>query len=292
MSVKLKIILSFFSCFLSHSLSEETSGVYFTKFENHQLEGNVIEKVKSTDVLDCCLRCKRLTECSSINFAYKPENGFHGCVLMNRDVSKVTPSKVYHHFARLVDNCTDIVCENGGTCRKSTSNGVRCHCLQGFTGKRCETKYNWWLKINSNPVCFGTKNSSYGHFHIKQNGTVTTIQLKHLSGLMTCNKESLQTKRSNWGCGENVLYTILTDSQDRRILPQDEFIIYFPWLQYLLPGVNRNSTELTFKSFSTPMNVTAGQEYRIWFGQDLTNTTEKNNDGSSCVDVYMNGWFR
>jgi hypothetical protein len=39
------------------------------------------------------------------------------------------------------------------------------------------------------------------------------------------------------------------------------------------------------------MNVTAGQEYRIWYGQDLVNESEDNNEGTACVDVFMYGWF-
>ena len=39
------------------------------------------------------------------------------------------------------------------------------------------------------------------------------------------------------------------------------------------------------------MVVTAGQEYRIWYGHDLKNCTEDNNDGQVFADVYMYAIF-
>jgi hypothetical protein len=87
------------------------------------------------------------------------------------------------------------------------------------------------------------------------------------------------------------LFTIVTDNENKRIIPQDEFITSFGYLGYSLPGVTSTSNELVFKQFTTPMNVTAGQEYRIWYGEDLKNATDDNNEGTACVDVFMYGWF-
>jgi hypothetical protein len=41
--------------------------------------------------------------------------------------------------------------------------------------------------------------------------------------------------------------------------------------------------------FPTPpfLTVTAGQEFRIWFGQDLGDATENNNFGTTCADVFV-----
>lgn len=155
-----------------------------------------------------------------------------------------------------------------------------------------------WYKINSSPVCFGSKDSAFGRFYIKQNMTVTAIKLVHLSGYVTCN-DKLESARSNWGCGfyttggnvtfEDRLYTIITDHQDHKIFPQDEFIKSFQSLSYNLPGgITSKSPELFFTNF-TPMNVTAGQEYRIWYGQDLINRSEDNNEGNVCAEVYLYG---
>jgi hypothetical protein len=57
-----------------------------------------------------------------------------------------------------------------------------------------------------------------------------------------------------------------------------------------MPVFHARSPELVF-NFTKPMRVTAGQEYRIWYGQDLKDLYETNNEGTACVDVLMCGWF-
>jgi hypothetical protein len=87
------------------------------------------------------------------------------------------------------------------------------------------------------------------------------------------------------------LNTIITNNTDQKILPQDEFIIDVNYLWYRISGFDSKSAELVFKNFTTPLAVTAGQEFRIWYGQDLKNVSEANNGGTACVDVYMFGSF-
>jgi hypothetical protein len=150
-----------------------------------------------------------------------------------------------------------------------------------------------WLKINASPVCFGAKDSSFGRFYIKENGIVTTaVKLVHLSGYVSCHDENNAT-RSNWGCASTsgFLNTIITNNTDQKILPQDEFITNVNSLAYGISGFDPQSAELVFKNFTTPLAVTVGQEYRIWYGQDLKNVSEANNEGTACVDVYMFGSF-
>ena len=33
--------------------------------------------------------------------------------------------------------CADVVCLNGGTCR-DTQSGYECHCVDGYTGEKCD----------------------------------------------------------------------------------------------------------------------------------------------------------
>jgi hypothetical protein len=153
-----------------------------------------------------------------------------------------------------------------------------------------------WLQINVSPVCFGAKDSSFGRFYVKENGTVTTVKLVHLSGYVVCDT-NYPSGQSNWGCAPYASYqdrmmTIVTNNMDQKILPQDEFIVDIRGFKYRIPGFTSKSAELVFKNFTTTMVVTAGQEYRIWYGQDLKNHSESSNGGTSCIDVYMYGLFR
>lgn len=152
-----------------------------------------------------------------------------------------------------------------------------------------------WHKINASPVCFGAKDSSYGTLNMKKAGKVLTVKLVHLSGYVAC-VESYPSSRSNWGCApysvrQDRLLTVITDNQNRKILPQDEFIVNFYRLEYSLPGFTSKSPEIVFKNFTAPRDVSVGQEFRIWYGQDLKNRSEENNGGTSCTDVYVYGLF-
>jgi hypothetical protein len=90
----------------------------------------------------------------------------------------------------------------------------------------------------------------------------------------------------------DLLLTIITDNQDQKILPQDKFLVDERTLSYRLPGFTSKSPELIFEEFTTPMGVTAGQEYRIWYGEDLTDANENDNgERTACVDVFMYGLF-
>ncbi|XP_031559478.1 uncharacterized protein LOC116295712 isoform X2 [Actinia tenebrosa] len=144
-----------------------------------------------------------------------------------------------------------------------------------------------------------TASHLYHHYTLRlMNMTITAIKLVHLSGYLMCNVLQDSCK-SNWGCAaytttrnnsyEDRLYTIITDHQDHKILPKDEFIKSFVSLSYSLPGITSQSPELLFTNFTTPMNVTAVQEFRIWYGQDLVNKSESNNEGNACVEVYVYG---
>ena len=84
---------------------------------------------------------------------------------------------------------------------------------------------------------------------------------------------------SNWGYG-SFIDTILTDKDDHVVFPEDHIANY-----YELPGFTGNSPELVL-TFTSPLAVNAGQEYRLWYWEDLVNDTEEDNKpGPSCMKV-------
>ncbi|XP_078356544.1 uncharacterized protein LOC144641399 [Oculina patagonica] len=73
--------------------------------------------------------------------------------------------------------------------------------------------------------------------------------------------------------------------------PDSDNVILLPESQefkYTLPGQNADSKEIEFTDISIPLLLSSGQELRIWYGEDLANYGEGDNDGTSCVDVYAN----
>ena len=148
-----------------------------------------------------------------------------------------------------------------------------------------------WQKINTDPVCFGAKDDSYGTFNIKHNGVVFTFKLVHLSGTVLCNP---WFPPSYWGCdntdfGEERLLTVITFQNRSALLladykkTQDRSCTYY---SYKIEGVGVNEPELRFNHLPSPISVSAGQEFQLWYGADLNDCHEGDNRGQTCADVY------
>ena len=58
---------------------------------------------------------------------------------------------------------------------------------------------------------------------------------------------------------------------------------------YKIEGVGVNEPELRFNNLSSPISVSVGDEFQIWYVQDLINCSEDNNSGQTCADVYA--WY-
>ena len=97
---------------------------------------------------------------------------------------------------------------------------------------------------------------------------------------------------TKWGCswpiyGNHNLMTVITYS-NKTVLPLAEFLkgndsTYYT---YQLDGADFNSTTLAFKLLPTPLVVSVGQQFQLWYAHDLVNYTEYNNDGKTCADLY------
>ena len=124
-------------------------------------------------------------------------------------------------------------------------------------------------------------------------GDLLSFKLIHQSGSVECTANPLYA--SHWGCThpnlpqDHQLGTIITNSQSERLLPKDDFFLEGIDCNntfYGLPGQTANSPELLFDNFSTPLHVSVGQEFQIWFGEDLNKCWHEDNRlGKTCVLV-------
>ncbi|KXJ06705.1 hypothetical protein AC249_AIPGENE8923 [Exaiptasia diaphana] len=105
-------------------------------------------------------------------------------------------------------------------------------------------------------------------------------------GNVTCDP---RFQLSNWGCPANLL-TILTDKENNRLAQQKSYIILWVWLAYTLPKYDSFSPKVELDLIKL-INVTAGQEFRLWYGEDLKNAHEHDNSGTTCAHVYMYGVY-
>ena len=86
--------------------------------------------------------------------------------------------------------------------------------------------------------------------------------------------------------------TIITNAMNEAILPpagnlkagcnnKNQF--------YSLDGTTHTSPELVFGNLTNKVSVSRNQDLRIWSGQDWIGCSEDNNNGTTCVDVYV--WY-
>ena len=60
----------------------------------------------------------------------------------------------------------------------------------------------------------------------------------------------------------------------------------FKYHAYSLNGIAVNSKELVFNQLPHQLSVLIGQEFQIWYAEDLNDCAEHNNSGETCADVY------
>ena len=138
-------------------------------------------------------------------------------------------------------------------------------------------------------VCFGAKDDAYGSFKIPASGSIITFKLMYRSGSVNCQAQSSGYK-SNWGCkypgySTHPMGTHITYSNKNRLLPKDKYLVGGCGF-YNLPWATPDSPELLFDNFSIPLVVTTGQEFQVWFGEDLNNCADEDNGGTTCTEVY------
>ena len=85
----------------------------------------------------------------------------------------------------------------------------------------------------------------------------------------------------------------ITDAQRNILLPKSEYRkgkgYRCTQMYYNLPWATSESPELVFDNFSTPLKVSAGQEFQVWFVEDFMGLNECSDDNGSektCAKVY------
>lgn len=142
-------------------------------------------------------------------------------------------------------------------------------------------------------ICFGSRGDKPGMFTTPSSGDVITFKLIHVSGSVSCQV----AHSSNWGCStrtelEGRMGTYITDTRYTGLLPNNPELFATTLscgleVYYNLPGHTPYSPELLFDNFTTPLPVTAGQQFAVWFGEDFYNCHDEDNAWEeTCVHVY------
>jgi hypothetical protein len=150
--------------------------------------------------------------------------------------------------------------------------------------------------VNTAPVCIGGRDDKYGAFTALFNGKVKTFRLVHISGGVTHGGGT--GVEGNWGGSQYTFFFVtfpskielhVTFDNKVRITPPPGYPMEMNYdrMGYDVPGYTNMSPELVFPEISPQITVTKGQKFRIWFGQDYADSTEHDNTGTTCADVYI-----
>ena len=143
-------------------------------------------------------------------------------------------------------------------------------------------------------MCFGTLGSQFGSFKASTGGKLMKIKLVHLYGYVSC--IGTEPKYwSHWGCGyfnenSNTDWTgiSITTAGNTVLFPPKEINRgTYHWA--LIPGYNSRTPELVMSIYDNPVEVTTGQQLRVWYSEDLYQDSYTNNHGRVCADVF--GYF-
>ena len=140
-------------------------------------------------------------------------------------------------------------------------------------------------------MCFGAKGNQYGSFKTPFHGKLAAIKLVHLYGYVSC-VSHIKSSWTYWGCNILECYprwrdrigVAITNSTNDLLLPTSHFKVETSW--YKIPGYHSLSPELVLSFFSNPHLMSSAEELHLWYGEDLLDYTESDNDGKACCDVY------
>ena len=137
------------------------------------------------------------------------------------------------------------------------------------------------------PVCYKSRDDQHGSITIKRSGTILAFKLEHISGELKCNDYS----SSYWGmhswAPEKAISTLITDTNKNIVAPKTD---YTPadYQTFTIPGYSHKSPELVMEVPGTlGYEVTEGDVFWIWYGEDFFDGTEPNNSGEHCINVYV-----
>jgi len=141
-----------------------------------------------------------------------------------------------------------------------------------------------WI-LQSSRLCFGATKDSFGSIKLQNEGKLSAMKLVYLNGYVSCNK-AVPDCKSKWGCDcfpHEYLSVFVTDSSNEVIFPAS---IKDTAVWYELDGYKSTSDEIIFENLRNPSKVKSGDKIKVWYGEDLRDSTADNNSGVTCAKVY------
>ena len=79
---------------------------------------------------------------------------------------------------------------------------------------------------------------------------------------------------------------IITDAKNRIMYPSPRLVTVDSGGRYSLPGYTSSSPKLILTDFGNPKYLITNEKLKIWYGEDLKDYYQNDNDGFTCMDIY------
>ena len=139
-----------------------------------------------------------------------------------------------------------------------------------------------WTSVGNG--CTEAKGNKYAEVKfLGTPGFMLAMKLVHKSGYVSC---AIDGRRSNWGCAaaSTDIRMVVTDDKNQVIYPSPQLVANVH--KYTVPGFTSSSPELVLSNFAYPTYLSTGSKLRVWYSEDLMDTSEFDNHGKTCMDIY------
>ncbi|XP_020909718.1 uncharacterized protein LOC110247599 [Exaiptasia diaphana] len=255
--------------------SDRKSSVLFETDRYKKLSTNSLAVFTVRDVFECCWKCLEYHGCWSFNFAIgKLKADLFDCELFSTTKYRLPLkiSNVHNHYT-IKNACKSNPCANGNVCSSLDEIQYKCKCISSDIGSECKFQ---------NEICLSGKSGQFGIFETSISGKVKFFRLVHISGGIGAWAGS---GVSHWGTRNNEIEITITNDDDKMLTPPKSYVREYRF--YNLPGVLANDPELILPGFEPPLEVVAGQKFKVWNIEDFFNSKEEDNHGRLCVHAYV-----
>eukprot|EP00794_Sanderia_malayensis_P009418 gene9418-10404_t len=145
-----------------------------------------------------------------------------------------------------------------------------------------------WTKLNCRPVCYGAKGNSYGVFLVNNNIEAYQVKLERINGRIGCAASSTGYFNCPYRSLKKYFEVHVTDSKNQIIVPAAPIQFYHLKHKafYHLNGNPVGTTKVVLSTGLNPYMFKKGEVYRVWYGEDLYDLWEGDNNGQLCVNVF------
>ena len=137
--------------------------------------------------------------------------------------------------------------------------------------------------------CYGSTGDKYAAFLAPSSGEIEAVRLTHFSGNVSCDTKIPNTV---WGCGyrqyftQDEFLTLVTDSEKNVLFPSAQYRMH---ISYRITGADVETTKSIILKSDPPRIVKKGDEFQIWYGEDLAGVHDSYNDPNAlhCLLVAL-----